>query len=127
VLEEWLKRTYPQIASNAPPPIQTTSEDGSFNPWANQQRIIDMFLAAARAGPAVRAGTSPAVSEQVDADVQIGLGVLFYGNSDYTLAKDCFEAALSVKPEVRWIAMRFMLAEVCSGLYLMESAWSYSS
>ena len=101
VLERWLQDCYPTLAGA--PPVDITGSDGSMNPWANQQRIIDMFLQAARAGPTARvdqAGSTPAA---VDPDVQIGLGVLFYSNSDYTLAKDCFEAALSVRPDVGFL------------------------
>jgi peroxin-5 len=93
-LNKWLEATYPDIAARPSSEVDTT------NPWDGQQRAIDKYLEAARAGPAARRGGGAGMGE-VDPDVQVGLGVLFYSNSDYKWAKDCFEAALSVRPNVR--------------------------
>ena len=57
--------------------------------WDTHSRITEVFLNLARMQ------NNQGV---LDPDVQIGLGVLFYNNSDYDRAKDCFEAALSVRP-----------------------------
>lgn len=75
--------------------------DTPSSPWDGHNRIIDMFLIAARSGPASRVQGQSTELADVDPDVQVGLGVLFYSNSDYDRAKDCFEAALSVRPNVR--------------------------
>ena len=54
--------------------------------------MTEAFLSVAR---------SQHAQNVIDPDVQLALGVLFYTNSAYDRAKDCFEAALSVRPTVR--------------------------
>lgn len=50
--------------------------------------ITNLFLEAARTSP----------GEEMDADVQVGLGVLFNMSEEYSKAIDCFKAALISKP-----------------------------
>lgn len=93
-LEKWLSIAYPSISLPALDSKQIRS------PWDASNRVIDLFLNAAQAGPASR---TPGQSQDlgvVDPDVQVGLGILFYSNSEYEKAKDCFEAALSMRPDV---------------------------
>lgn len=76
------------------------------SPWDASNRVIDLFLSAAQAGPQSRSpGQGLEANAIVDPDVQVGLGVLFYSNSDYERAKDCFEAGLSVRPDVRLLSL----------------------
>ncbi|KAI5479203.1 peroxisomal biogenesis factor 5 [Pseudohyphozyma bogoriensis] len=89
-LERWLSLAYPEI---------TSPEIASVGPWDQSNRIINLFLEAARGGPSARVAGQVAEAAPVDPDVQVGLGVLFYSNSEYERARDCFEAALSVRPD----------------------------
>ncbi|KAL1917290.1 uncharacterized protein VTP21DRAFT_4946 [Calcarisporiella thermophila] len=77
-LERWLRAKYPHLITE---PVQPPTS--SFETHA---RVTDMFLQAARSG------------EQMDPEVQVGLGVLFYGSADYDKAVDCFVAALRGRP-----------------------------
>lgn len=96
-LERWLEDTYPNVVNrfNA-----QKSNRRDHNPWDRHSRVVDMFLEAARAGPSVREGEGKESvrNQPVDAEIQVGLGVLFYSNNDFLRAKDCFESALDVKP-----------------------------
>ncbi|KAJ9111768.1 hypothetical protein QFC22_006427 [Naganishia vaughanmartiniae] len=65
-------------------------ESGTIpNPWRANQRLTDSFLALAR--DQITAGV-------VDADVQVGLGVLYYQTGEFERARDCWVAALGVRP-----------------------------
>ncbi len=79
-LRRWLYVSYPSISIG--PPALT----GSL-----LESLTKAFIEAARRGPTQLSGG-------VDPDVQIGLGVLFYNDAEYSKAVDCFSAALSVKP-----------------------------
>ncbi|GAA5981034.1 hypothetical protein JCM5350_000020 [Sporobolomyces pararoseus] len=94
-LEKWISLSYPTISLPPPPQVGAIR-----SPWDASNRVIDLFLAAAQAGPQSRSeGQLNDPNAIVDPDVQVGLGVLFYSNSDYERAKDCFESALSVRPD----------------------------
>ncbi|KAF8070667.1 hypothetical protein FPV67DRAFT_1035722 [Lyophyllum atratum] len=86
MLLRWLRARFPTLDV----PESTITAMATHSSWDTHSRITDLFLSLAR---------SQHMEGTVDADVQIGLGVLFYTNGEYDMAKDCFESALAVRPK----------------------------
>ncbi|KAF8924614.1 hypothetical protein EDD21DRAFT_23493 [Dissophora ornata] len=82
-LERWLATKYPDIVA-ANPPART-----SISSWETHARVTDLYLQAVR---------NASAGAEMDADLQVGLGVLFYGSGEYEKAVDCFVAGLKVRP-----------------------------
>ncbi|KAK4514258.1 uncharacterized protein ATC70_001848 [Mucor velutinosus] len=80
-LEQWI--------ANHPHYKHLASGKGKMGPEGRHGYITNMFLEAARSSP----------GEEMDADVQVGLGVLFNVSEEYEKAIDCFKAALASKPQ----------------------------
>ncbi|KAF9168143.1 Peroxisomal membrane signal receptor PTS1 [Mortierella sp. AD010] len=82
-LEKWLATKYPDVVSANPAPTNAISS------WETHARVTDLYLQAVRNAPA---------GAEMDADLQVGLGVLFYGSGEYEKAVDCFVAGLKARP-----------------------------
>ncbi|CZR54253.1 related to peroxisomal targeting signal receptor [Phialocephala subalpina] len=83
-LERWLSIKYPQIIS--PGELSSEDEVGFTDRHILHEKVTDLFIKAAQLSPD---------GEHMDPDVQVGLGVLFYGAEEYDKAVDCFSAALA--------------------------------
>jgi tetratricopeptide (TPR) repeat protein len=83
-LERWLSVKYPQI--HPPDQISEATDLGFTDRALLHERVTNLFIRAAQLSPS---------GEQMDPDVQVGLGVLFYGDEDFEKAVDCFNAALA--------------------------------
>lgn len=83
-LERWLATKYPEII--APSALTPAADVGFTDRQQLHAKVTDLFIRAAQLSPA---------GEHMDPDVQVGLGVLFYGDEEYDKAVDCFEAALA--------------------------------
>lgn len=83
-LERWLSVRYPQIVS--PDDLHAPAELGFTDRQVLREKVTERFIQAAQLSPD---------GEHMDPDVQVGLGVLFYGAEDYDKAVDCFTAALN--------------------------------
>lgn len=82
-LERWLSVKYPNIIS--PDKLTPIREVGFTSREELHDRVTKAFIEAAQLAPD---------GEHMDPDVQVGLGVLFYGVEDFGKAVDCFKAAL---------------------------------
>ncbi|KAI2628928.1 tetratricopeptide [Xylaria nigripes] len=83
-LERWLSVQYPSIIS--PGDLSPASDLGFTDRQQLHDRVTNLFIQAARLSPD---------GEHMDPDVQVGLGVLFYGAEEYEKAVDCFSSALA--------------------------------
>lgn len=83
-LERWLSVKYPQVIS--PDKLSSAAEVGFTDRADLHAKVTDLFIEAAQYAPD---------GEHMDPDVQVGLGVLFYGSEDFDKAVDCFHAALA--------------------------------
>lgn len=83
-LERWLSVRYPSVIS--PGDLSSPAEIGFTERQELHDRVTKLFIQAARLSPD---------GEHMDPDVQVGLGVLFYGAEEYDKAVDCFSAALA--------------------------------
>lgn len=86
-LLRFLAKTHPHIATSSTFPALS---DTKTNPWSRLNYVRELFLKAAR---------EDAANGRMDADTQVALGVLFYSSSSYDQARDCFEAALKLRPD----------------------------
>ncbi|KAF2874820.1 hypothetical protein BDV95DRAFT_626453 [Massariosphaeria phaeospora] len=82
-LERWLATKYPSLVKE---PLSADSDMGFTDRHLLHEKVTNLFIQAAQLSPA---------GEQMDPDVQVGLGVLFYGVEEYDKAVDCFGAALA--------------------------------
>ncbi|KAJ4420934.1 Peroxisomal membrane signal receptor PTS1 [Neurospora sp. IMI 360204] len=82
-LERWLSTKYPSVIS--PQNLSSAADMGFTDRAQLHERVTNLFLEAARLAPD---------GDHMDPDVQVGLGVLFYGAEDYDKAVDCFQSAL---------------------------------
>ncbi|XP_066145765.1 peroxisomal targeting signal 1 receptor [Euwallacea fornicatus] len=87
MLISWLKNNS-KYADLVPPDLNLSRQVTSFLDVANQKVVQDLFLKAAQRNP-----------QNLDYEVQSGLGVLCNLTGEYEKGADCFRAALSAKPD----------------------------
>lgn len=83
--EKWIETKYPDVVSKARQEDSSTSDDR----YSLNKRVTNLFIKAAQLSPS---------GANMDADVQTGLGVLFYSMEEYDKTLDCFQAAIRCDP-----------------------------
>ncbi|KAK6062675.1 peroxisomal targeting signal receptor (tetratricopeptide) [Seiridium cupressi] len=83
-LERWLSIKYPSVIS--PADLSPATDLGFTDRQVLHDKVTELFIKAAILSPG---------GEHMDPDVQVGLGVLFYGAEEYDKAVDCFSSALA--------------------------------
>ncbi|SCW04042.1 LAFE_0H04632g1_1 [Lachancea fermentati] len=93
MLSKWLETKYPQLVDNH---VDSETADR----YNLNQAVTQQFLHVVNKLP------------EIDAELQLGLGILFYANDDYDKTIDCFRAALTVRPddELMWNRLGASLA-----------------
>ena len=90
-LERWLATKYPSVINPSELPNSESPSDFGFTERnILHDRVTQLFIRAAQLSPS---------GPTLDPDVQVGLGVLFYGAEEYEKAVDCFNAALASREE----------------------------
>lgn len=88
MLNQWISARYPEIHQQHVP--QGRSMDDETVPiYELYDSVSAQLLQAAR------------TQNEIDADVQVALGVLFYNSGQYDKSVDCFDTAVKVRPNVR--------------------------
>ena len=83
ILERWVATKYPTVATE---PLSVPAGVGFTDRAVLHEKVTKLFIRAAQLAPS---------GIHMDPDVQVGLGVLFYGTEAYDKAVDCFNAALA--------------------------------
>jgi peroxin-5 len=109
MLLRWLRARYTSL----PIPEDTVKAMSTHSSWDTHNRITDLFLTLARTQHS---------EGNMDPEVQIGLGVLYYTNQEFDKAKDCFETALAARPKVYpGLSLKRYDPQYTPGLSVMES------
>ena len=101
MLAKWIQLDNQSSASH--PYAELESGGEGLTDKARQEHLVLRLVDIARARYANGDG-------ELDADVQVALGVLFNASEEWDKARDCFEAALEARPDVSTLSHRNMLS-----------------